>query len=217
MIDAANRLLALDLHAALLTAEAEALGYSVLEHWAQAVRESGGDTGERMGVLALRLVESRTAWKSAVAEALDWLPHTADSAEGIVSDASEDKAAWEAAVRAIRSERGGGLSLGEFLQEMALRPKEPPKDPEAVNVSTIHAAKGLEFDYVWIVGMAESILPSWQSLRSNAPPAMLEEERRNCFVAITRTKRQLTLCWAKRYGQWHKDRSRFLGEMGLDA
>jgi DNA helicase-2/ATP-dependent DNA helicase PcrA len=79
-----------------------------------------------------------------------------------------------------------------------------PADPTSVRLLTIHAAKGLEFDYVWLMGLAESILPSWQSLKSQAQPAELEEERRNCFVAITRTKKQLTLSYANQCRGWQR-------------
>ena len=65
------------------------------------------------------------------------------------------------------------------------------------------------------VGLAESVLPSWQSLRQEAKPAELEEERRNCFVAITRTRCSLVLTRAEKYKGWKKQPSRFLAEMGL--
>jgi DNA helicase-2/ATP-dependent DNA helicase PcrA len=97
-------------------------------------------------------------------------------------------------------EKGGDVDLDEFLQGLALRSKEPPAYPDAVNLLTIYASKGLEFDYIWLVGLAESVLPSWQSLQPNARPAELEEERRNCFVAITRTKKTLVLSRAGQYG-----------------
>jgi DNA helicase II / ATP-dependent DNA helicase PcrA len=73
----------------------------------------------------------------------------------------------------------------------------------------------LEFDHVWLIGLAESILPSWQSLQLNARPAELEEERRNCFVAITRTKETLVVSRARQYRGWSKQPSRFIAEMGL--
>jgi len=168
-----------------------------------------------LGGLSLRLLQSRTSWRAVVTEALAWLPETAQSSDGVVSDAADDKAAWETAARAIRAEKGSDLDLPELLQGIALRPKEPPPDPGAVSLLTIHAAKGLEFDRVWLVGLAESILPSWQSLQGKAKPAELEEERRNCFVAITRTRQTLVLTRSKNYGGWPKEPSRFLTEMGL--
>jgi DNA helicase II / ATP-dependent DNA helicase PcrA len=165
---------------------------------------------------ALRLVQSRATWPKVVSEAIAWLPQTAAGPTGTVSDADEDKAAWEVAAKAIRAEKGSHPELDELLQGIALRPKEPPLDPEAVRLLTIHAAKGLEFDNVWLIGLAEEVLPSWQSLKPGAQPAELEEERRNCFVAITRTKKQLVLSHAGQYRGWQRKPSRFLAEMNLD-
>ena len=108
-------------------------------------------------------------------------------------------------------------TMPELLQGLALRPKEPPLAPDTVNLLTIHAAKGLEFDHVWVMGLAESVLPSWQSLKPDASPAELEEERRNCFVAITRTKQSLVLSRANTYRNWSKQPSRFIGEMGISG
>ena len=89
--------------------------------------------------------------------------------------------------------------------------------PGAVSLSTIHGAKGLEFDRVYLIGLAEEILPSWHSVKNANGSAALEEERRGCFVAITRTKRYLILSRANTYRGWPKLPSRFLTEMGLHA
>lgn len=86
-----------------------------------------------------------------------------------------------------------------------------------MSLSTIHSAKGLEFDHVWLVGIADTVLPSWQSLLPKARPQELEEERRNCLVAITRTRQTLVLSRANQYRGWRKESSRFLAEMGLSA
>jgi DNA helicase II / ATP-dependent DNA helicase PcrA len=215
LVDAANRMADTEFDVALLVAEAEAAGDSHLEYWANLSAASQGAVARRLGSFGLQLVNSRASWRKLVTEALIWLPETADRTEGAVTDADEDKAAWETATRAIRQEKGGDVDLGEFLQGLALRPKEPPPDPTAVSLLTVHGAKGLEFTHVWIVGLAESVLPSWQSLKPNARPAELEEERRNCFVAITRTKETLVLSRAKEYRGWIKTPSRFIDEMGL--
>jgi DNA helicase-2/ATP-dependent DNA helicase PcrA len=213
---AANRIAGLQLDVALLLAEAASTGTSYLEHWALAAEASQNEIAMNLSAIALRLVRSRASWQKIVSEAITFLMTTADAPNGVVSDAAEDKAAWETAHRAIRAEKGASPDLDEFLQGMKLRPKEPPPDPTAVRLLTIHAAKGLEFDRVWLVGMAESVLPSWQSLKYNAPPSELEEERRNCFVGITRTKKQLVLTRAEQYQGYRKSPSRFLEEMGLN-
>ncbi|MGH9343827.1 MAG: ATP-dependent helicase [Terriglobia bacterium] len=216
MADAANRIASIELDVGLLAVEAEASGRSFLEYWALAAKASENLIALRLAGLAIRLLESRAAWRDVVAEALVWLPETAGTEDGVVTDAADDKAAWETAARAIRAEKGGQIDLAELLQGMALRPKEPPCDPDAVSLSTIHTAKGLEFEHVWLIGLAETVLPSWQSLKASARPAELEEERRNCFVAITRTRQRLVLSRALQYRGWRKEPSRFLTEMGLD-
>jgi len=87
--------------------------------------------------------------------------------------------------------------------------------PGTVTLMTVHAAKGREFDYVYVTGLAEDIFPSFQSKQKGEKSAEMEEERRNCFVAITRAKECLILSRAARYRNWLKTPSRFLIEMGL--
>lgn len=93
------------------------------------------------------------------------------------------------------------------------------KDPEPketdIQCLTIHASKGKEFDYVFVIGMVEDELPSFQSIRKGDNSIEMEEERRNCFVAITRTKEKLYLSYALKYNGWEKQPSRFLKEMQL--
>jgi DNA helicase-2/ATP-dependent DNA helicase PcrA len=215
MAGAANRIAGTELDAAIIAAEAESSGQSYLESWALAAKKCDNDISRRLADYTLRIISSRSSWSQVVAEAIAWLPSTSVALEGIVSDADEDRTAWEIATRAIRAERGNNPDLDEFLLGIALRPKEPPLDPNAVRLMTIHSSKGLEFDNVWLIGMAEAILPSWQSLKRDAKPAELEEERRNCFVAITRTKRKLVISYARNYRGWQRQHSRFLTEMGV--
>lgn len=217
MASAANRIAGIELDTAILLAEAAASSSSYLEHWALAAAAAPSETARQLSALALRLIGSRTNWQQITNEAIQFLMTTAETPDGVVSDASEDRAAWDVSVRAIRAEKGSQPDLDELLQGMKLRPKEPPPDPSAVRLLTIHAAKGLEFDFVWLIGMAESVLPSWQSLKHDAPPSELEEERRNCFVGITRTKKLLTLTRAEQYRGYRKTPSRFIAEMNLTA
>ena len=128
-------------------------------------------------------------------------------------DLKDDLSAWRRIQREIREARGFS-SLDRFLQELELRPKEPPPALGTVSLTTIHGAKGQEFETVYLIGLAEEILPSWHSLKKGNGSAALEEERRGCFVAVTRTKRRLILSWARRYREWPKKPSRFLKEMG---
>jgi len=83
-------------------------------------------------------------------------------------------------------------TLDEFLQQVLLytsEDKDKDKDADKVSLMTIHAAKGLEFPYVFVVGMEEQIFPSF--LAMSRPE--LEEERRLFYVAVTRAEKQVTL------------------------
>ena len=129
-------------------------------------------------------------------------------------DLRDDLSAWRRLSGEIRT-AVGPTSLDRFLQELELRSKEPVPAPGAVSLATIHSAKGLEFDTVYLIGLAEEILPSRHSVTHENGSALLEEERRGCFVAITRTKERLILSRAQQYRGWPKQPSRFLAEMGF--
>ncbi|MCS6902944.1 MAG: UvrD-helicase domain-containing protein [Candidatus Bipolaricaulota bacterium] len=87
------------------------------------------------------------------------------------------------------SEAPGGL--GEFLEKLALVSEADTYDSahERVALMTLHAAKGLEFGYVFIVGLEENLLPHSKSIREGT----VEEERRLCYVGLTRAKEKLYL------------------------
>ena len=129
-------------------------------------------------------------------------------------DLKEDLSAWHRLSNEIRAAQGF-TSLEGFLQELELRSKESVPTPNTVSLATIHGAKGLEFETVYLIGLAEEVLPSWHSLKKRNGSAALEEERRNCFVAITRARQRLILSRARQYRGWQKQPSRFLKEMGL--
>jgi len=131
------------------------------------------------------------------------------------SDLAEDLVAWRELSRDIAGHIGKNASLDQFLQELQLRSKEPTPKPDTVTLMTIHGAKGREFDCVYVIGLAEDVMPSFQSRQKGDSSPEMEEERRNCFVAITRTKECLVLSRAKSYRGWRKQPSRFLVEMEL--
>src|SRR5436190_5740101 len=108
-------------------------------------------------------------------------------------------------------------TLASFLQEVSLmtgQDEDKDKDPEKVTLMTIHMAKGLEFSYVYIVGMEEDLFPSQMMLSSRAE---LEEERRLFYVAITRAKKRLFMSYALtryRFGRLKNcEPSRFLDDV----
>jgi DNA helicase-2/ATP-dependent DNA helicase PcrA len=103
------------------------------------------------------------------------------------------------------------LSLREFLNELSLETDQDKIADTMINVMTIHASKGLEFEHLFVIGLEEGFFP--------LNDADIEEERRLAYVAITRAKKELTLSYVKsRYlrGQrTHVSKSRFLTEAGL--
>ena len=111
----------------------------------------------------------------------------------------------------------GIVSLSDFLSEISLvADVEEHKDrDDVVTLMTMHSAKGLEFKYVFVIGMEEGIFPHSRCLDSNDE---LEEERRLCYVAITRAKKKLWLVSAKRRVLYGLDSinptSRFVREIG---
>jgi len=111
-------------------------------------------------------------------------------------------------------------TLGEFLEHVSLVMDNDRGDTGAsVTIMTIHAAKGLEFDNVFLVGWEDGIFPSQRALDEGGL-ASLEEERRLAYVAITRAKRKCTIIHAANrriYGQWTSSiPSRFIEELPLD-
>ncbi len=108
-------------------------------------------------------------------------------------------------------------SLGAFLEHVSLvMDNDAGPDQRQVTIMTIHAAKGLEYDTVFLVGWEEGVFPSQRSLDEGGL-ASLEEERRLAYVAITRARRRATILHAANrriYGQWNSSiPSRFVGEL----
>ncbi|MHC1776366.1 MAG: ATP-dependent helicase [Lentimicrobium sp.] len=108
-------------------------------------------------------------------------------------------------------------SLDIFMQEIALltdADSDDKDDTNKVTMMTIHAAKGLEFPYVFIVGLEENLFPSIMALQTRAE---IEEERRLFYVAITRAEKRLTLSYAESRYRWgnltSNEPSRFLEEI----
>ena len=192
-----------------LTSHSEANQVTLWTAWIDATREAAPSTMPAIEVIA-DLASGKIRLPDAIQKVVTFFEQSdADN------DFNDDLSAWRRIEREIRNTRGT-VTLDQFLQEMELRSKEPAPTPGAVSLATIHGAKGLQFDRVYLIGLAEDILPSWHSVKNgNSSSAALEEERRGCFVAITRTRKHLILSRAKSYNGRHKKPSRFLEEMGL--
>lgn len=116
-----------------------------------------------------------------------------------------------------RVETGEDASLTAFLEDVALATdfdSEKKDDKPRVSLMTIHLAKGLEFPYVYIVGLEENLFPSAMSMNTRSE---LEEERRLFYVALTRAEKQAYLTYAQTRYRWGKlvdsEPSRFLEEI----
>jgi DNA helicase-2/ATP-dependent DNA helicase PcrA len=111
-------------------------------------------------------------------------------------------------------------TLAGFLEEVSLYTdiEKYDQDADAAVMMTMHSAKGLEFPVVFLVGMEDGLFPG---MRVFTDPEEMEEERRLCYVAITRAKQQLYLSHAKQrmlYGRTTFNRaSRFLAEIPEDC
>lgn len=149
----------------------------------------------------------------------DWIDDGTEQAESRMENLYELKTVAEK-----HQELGPRDSLLAFLEDVALVEQEQESadlnehvEKDGVTLMTLHAAKGLEFDVVFMVGMEEGLFPHSRSFTS---PAELEEERRLCYVGITRAKKKLYLTFAenrKTYGGL-SDRipSRFISEVPTD-
>jgi len=123
----------------------------------------------------------------------------------------------EANLGALLSDAQTFASLPDFLEEVALMSSaDKSSDGQKVTLMTLHAAKGLEFPIVFIVGMEEGIIPHARVYE--AGPAELEEERRLCYVGMTRAREELHLTYAQsrlQFGQRaYNPMSRFIADMG---
>ncbi len=120
---------------------------------------------------------------------------------------------------ALYEQRTEGATLMGFLEEAALAGREDQKDDDkrerrAVTLMTLHSAKGLEFPHVYMVGMEEGLMPHQRSIIDGKS---IDEERRLCYVGVTRAQDSLTMTFCKERMKWGKPRaqipSRFLMEM----
>jgi len=143
-----------------------------------------------------------------------------------------DESGYTAALQAERSAESAGRlenlselarameeyeTLGDFLEHVSLvMDNDAASDEEKVTIMTIHGAKGLEFDQLFLVGWEEGVFPSQRALDEGGL-ASLEEERRLAYVAITRAKKRCTILHAANrriYGQWTSSiPSRFIAEL----
>jgi ATP-dependent DNA helicase Rep len=137
-------------------------------------------------------------------------------------DKREAQTRWESIADFVRwlSRKGEAdqRNLLELTQSIALLTllEGEGSEPDAVRLSTLHAAKGLEFPHVFLVGLEEGVLPHREAIAAGN----VDEERRLMYVGLTRAQRSLRLSWCrrrKRAGEWQTATpSRFIGELAQD-
>jgi DNA helicase-2/ATP-dependent DNA helicase PcrA len=137
---------------------------------------------------------------------------------GLTDDAPEAGGAlretWEARAALLRlaEEAPAGATLRTFTDELMVRAKSHDEPSlRTVTLATLHAAKGLEWDHVHIIGFAEGFLPISYATTFE----QVDEERRLAYVGITRAARTLSVTWAR--GSRDRQPSRFLREIGTDT
>lgn len=207
-----------------VVSQAQTSQLSYLQHWInlvlkQALNDLTKEILEKVSRLLLEGRDFQNFSRSAIAwfkklEVEKRLP-TDDPSREVFARYHEELSTWEHLMQEIINALGSEITLEAFLQELQMHSKEMPIKPNTVILMTIHGAKGKEFDHVYLIGLVEDELPSFQSKQKGDKSPDLEEERRNCFVAITRTIKTLTLSYAERYRGWPKQPSRFLYNMGL--
>jgi len=124
----------------------------------------------------------------------------------------------EANLSALLSDARAFASMPDFLEEVALMSSaDQATGAHSVTLMTLHAAKGLEFPVVYMVGLEDGLFPSARALEEG--PAALEEERRLCYVGMTRARQELYMSYAQSRLQFgsrsYNSPSRFLDDMGM--
>ncbi|WP_029150967.1 ATP-dependent helicase [Microbacterium indicum] len=166
----------------------------------------------RQAVMAIRaaaVAPTDESFADQVRDVLRGLGHTDDAPEagGALRDA------WEArqAILRLAGEQTEGATMRGFADALLARAQDQ-HEPEmrTVTLATLHAAKGLEWPHVFLIGMSEGFLPISYAQGLEA----IDEERRLAYVGITRAERSLSLSWARSSGRYERSASRFLAEIG---
>lgn len=165
---------------------------------------------------ALRLVQAKIQQNAAPSDIIEYVIDAVGYRD-FINDGSPQADEKLENIGALVSEAKPYADLETFLEEAALMSSvDERSDGKKVTLMTLHAAKGLEFPVVFIVGMEEGIFP--HARVSDGKSAELEEERRLCYVGMTRAKEELHLSYAAsrlQFGQRnYNSPSRFLEDMG---
>jgi DNA helicase-2/ATP-dependent DNA helicase PcrA len=179
--------------------------------------------------------QARRALASLVTDIARWRDRLADTPHAELARLVLDESGYSAMLQNERSAESAGRlenlselarameeyeTLGAFLEHVSLvMDNDASSDEAKVTIMTIHAAKGLEYENIYLVGWEEGVFPSQRALDEGGN-ASLEEERRLAYVAITRARQRATIYHAANrriYGQWTSSiPSRFINELPQD-
>ncbi len=153
--------------------------------------EFGLEVAQRSGILPLYRLENSPEAASAI-----------DNIEELLNSMQEFRKQRDAEIAAGERSEEDQATVEEWMQNVMLmtdQDKDDPEDRNRVTLMTVHSSKGLEYKYVFIVGMEENLFPSQRAAES---PDGIEEERRLFYVALTRAKVAATLSYAESRFKW---------------
>jgi len=199
-------------------------GQDLLHSWLSEVRQRDIIAEKTRNLLELEIKPLLTSlnYSHFASKLLEWAEHLQSEIQLSDNDSTfnefkEEREVWDHLVSDVKKKfEGEDVSLYQLLREIDLASKLLPKPPEAIPCFTIHASKGMEFKHVYLMGLVEEQLPSWAAVKKGNDSIEMQEERRNCFVAITRAQESLTLTYSAKVFGWKKQPSRFLTEMGIE-
>ncbi len=201
---------------------ASADGKDLLRSWLEEVRyrDALKEETRRLFETGMKPLLNSLNYQGFAEKLLKWAEECQQSSrpdENAFNEFEGEREVWKFLLAEITKKfEGEDVSLHQLLHELDLTSKTPPKPQEAVPCFTIHASKGMEFGHVYLMGLVEDQLPSWAAVKKGDNSLEMQEERRNCFVAITRTQETLTLTFSAQVFGWSKQPSRFLREMEIE-
>lgn len=209
-----NQLTGAELEAVQVSASSALFGGDFLRAWSEAVQLPPPGLPAELATRIRASLVDRLEFNPIVEWFLETMPKQWVEAADVLL--TEELETWFEIHEQILNEYGrDSVTLNLYLQQMDLAPKTRRAPDSAMRLLTVHTSKGLEFKHVYLIGMAQEVFPSFQALKAGTDGRELEEERRNCFVAITRTCNTLSLSRARQYGGWAKAPSQFIAEMEL--
>jgi superfamily I DNA/RNA helicase len=148
------------------------------------------------------------AWVDRIASGTDW------ATTAYLASYEEERDVWNEFEILHRGLASDNVTLGGFLRALDLASKAP-QQRDTIRLLTVHAAKGLEFQRVYIAGATDGQFPAFQAVKLGDRSEAMEEERRSFFVAITRSRDQVIITYPTVVRGFAARPSRFLAEMNL--